>query len=120
MAFSTATKNQMLDTLRGISPTLSATHVSLHTADPGTTGANEVVGGAYARKAVTWNSASGGSLDDSSVAAFDVPASTTITHFGLWTASAAGTFVAGGALSAAEAYGVAGTYTFSDLDLTLT
>jgi hypothetical protein len=40
--------------------TAVAGYLSLHTADPGTTGANEVSGGSYARQAITWNAASGG------------------------------------------------------------
>ncbi|QJD50430.1 hypothetical protein SEA_CHRIS_28 [Mycobacterium phage Chris] len=38
--------------------------ISLHSADPGTTGANEITGGTYARKTTTWGTAaivSGGS-----------------------------------------------------------
>jgi len=64
---------------------LGATHISLHTGDPGETGANEVSGGspAYARKAATWAAASGGSKALSSALTFDVPAGTTVTHVGL-------------------------------------
>ncbi|MCE0510834.1 hypothetical protein LVJ59_17435 [Microbacterium sp. KKR3/1] len=74
--------------------------ISLHTGDPGTTGANEATGGspAYARKQTVW---SGGSSDGSvpgSVVAFDVPAGE-YTHIGVWTASTAGTFVGGFALA---------------------
>lgn len=65
---------------------------SLHTADPGTTGANEVSGGspAYARKALTWTSGSTGTATSSAV--FDVPTSTTPAWSGIWSATTAGTF----------------------------
>ncbi len=122
MALSTAAKNLMLDALAGVNPPLSATYASLHTGDPGGTGASEVTGGspAYARRAITWNTASGGGLDDASVAsAFDVPGATTVTHFGLWSASSGGTFLGGGALSSSEAFGAQGTYTLTDVDVTL-
>lgn len=119
MALVDAVKNQMLDTLRGQNPTLFATHMSLHTADPGTTGADEVVGGSYARQAITWNAAAAGVLDDVSVPDFDVPGGTTITHFGLWTAVSAGTFVGGDELSASETFGSASTYTVSNLTVSL-
>lgn len=68
--------------------------ISLHTADPGQTGASEVSGGspAYARKQTTWGSASVGTIAGSEVL-FDVPPSTTVTHVGIWSASSAGTFV---------------------------
>ena len=66
---------------------------SLHTAYPGTTGANEVVGGApaYARKAITINAASGGSRLLNAAVTFDVPAST-VRWLGFWNA---GAFVGG-------------------------
>lgn len=79
----------MLDQLGG-----QVAYLSLHTATPGSTGANEVTGGspAYARRAVTWNSASAGSKTVSNTPTFDVPASTTVTHLGFWSASTAGTY----------------------------
>jgi len=51
-------------------------YVSLHTADPGTTGANEATGGspAYARKLSTWT-ASAGVVSGTQVTV-DVPAGT--------------------------------------------
>lgn len=60
-----------------------ATHLSLHTADPGDTGADELSGGSYARAALVWGSASAGIVTASPVA-FAVPADTTITHLGFW------------------------------------
>lgn len=84
------------------------THLSLHTASPSTNGANEVSGGSYARKAITWGAASGGIRSGS--VTFDVPAGTTITHAGGWTALTAGTFKGGAELSGEETFGSAGTY----------
>jgi len=74
-------------------------YVSLHTADPSTTGANEVTGGTYARVAVTWNAASGGSVTNSSALSINLPASTTASYFGVWSASTSGSYYIGGALS---------------------
>lgn len=70
------------------------THLSLHSGDPGTTGANEVTGGspAYARKAVTWGAAASRQVDIASAVAFDVPASTTAFWVGMWSALSAGTY----------------------------
>lgn len=67
--------------------------ISLHTGDPSTTGANESTGGspAYARKAVTWAAASGGTRANSAAITFDLPAST-VQHVGFWSAVTAGTF----------------------------
>lgn len=109
-------KNVMLNALGGV-----AVYASLHTADPGTTGTSEVTGGspAYARKSITWNSASSGNLDNLANPTFDVPGSTTITHFGLWSASTGGTYYGSGALSANETFGSQGTYTLTDVDVNL-
>lgn len=74
-------------------------YVSLHTADPGTTGASEVTGGTYARVAVTWNAASGGSTSNVGALSINLPASTTASYFGVWSASTAGTYYIGGALN---------------------
>ena len=84
MSLTIAAKNTMLNAL-----TVDTT--SLHTAFPGVTGANEVAGGtpAYARKAVTFGAAAGGSRALSAAVTFDVPA-TTVRWFGFWVA---GTFV---------------------------
>ena len=74
-------------------------YVSLHTADPGTTGASEVTGGTYARVAVSWNAASSGSVTQSGALSINLPASTTASYFGVWSASSSGTYYIGGALS---------------------
>lgn len=104
MAFTNNAKNAAVD---GIAA--AATYISLHTADPGTTGTSEVSGGSYARVQTTWAAASGGSRAGSQ-AVINVPASTTITHWGIWSASTAGNFHFGGTLPASETYGSAGTY----------
>lgn len=64
------------------------THVSAHTDYPGITGTNEVTGGtpAYARKAITVNSSSGGTRLLASGVAFDVPACT-VKWLGFWNSS---------------------------------
>jgi hypothetical protein len=95
MAFTNATKETAALAVTGL-----GNYISLHTADPGTTGASEVTGGspAYARKQTTW---AGGSSDGSVAGeqvTFDAPAGT-YTHMGIWTAASGGTFVAGFALS---------------------
>jgi len=91
------------------------THLSLHTASPSTTGANEATGGspAYARKAVTFNAGGaigplGGTLQPattgvawSSEVTFDVPAGS-YTHWGGWSASTAGTYRGGNTLSSTQ------------------
>ncbi len=121
MPYSTAGKNLMLNALRGTNPTTPITHVSLHTASPGDSGANEVSGGspAYARVAIAFNAPSAGSMDDSTNGAtFNVPAGTTVTHVGFWSASTSGTFLAYDDVTS-ESFGAQGTYTVTDADLDL-
>ncbi len=74
----------------------SAAYLSLHTADPAGTGANEVSGGspAYQRVALTWSAGPVDGVYTASLAApFEVPPSTTITHVGVWTAQTGGTYL---------------------------
>lgn len=85
-----AAKNLTLNELAS-----NITHVSLHSAYPGLTGANELSGGvpAYSREAVAWAASAGGVLTTSAaVPTFDVPAGATVAFAGLWSAATAGTF----------------------------
>lgn len=94
--FTDAAKNAMLDAE-------PSTHISLHT-DWSATGANEVTGGspAYARKAATWDAATGASAALAAAVTFDVPAGSTVRYAGRWDASTAGTFLGMSALNGAE------------------
>lgn len=118
MSFSDDVKNAMLELLDETSGTVSITQISLHTADPGTTGADEVAGGSYARQSVTWGAASGGAKASSNEMVFNVPSGTTVTHVGGWDGA---TFRGGGALTVAQPFATAGTYTIAagDLDATI-
>src|SRR5690349_15543666 len=102
LASSTAC-NQALNGLDASgSPTNIIGFVSLHTASPSTTGANENANsGSYARQACSWNAASSGSKTNSSSLTFATAGSTAVTHFGAWSSGtyAGGTFGIGGALS---------------------
>lgn len=92
-----------------LSVTGTGNFISLHTADPGTTGASEVTGGspAYARKATTWaGGASDGAVTGSQVE-FDAPAGT-YTWVGVWTAATGGTFLGGLLMSSAATLGAQG------------
>lgn len=95
MAFTNASKET-----GALAVTGSGSWISLHTADPSTTGANEATGGspAYARKQTTWTGGASDGVVAGSAVSFDVPAGT-YTHIGVWSASTAGTFVGGFALS---------------------
>ena len=89
----------------------AGTWFSVHTGDPGTTGATEVAGTGAARGQTVWCAPSGNPTDtDGSQAIIGVPAGATITHWGQWTAQNGGTFQRGGALPNPETYTGAGTY----------
>lgn len=90
--------NQALDSLTGGATNVAA-YVALHTGDPSTTGANEATGGGYARQSCSWNAASGGNKTNSSSLSFTTSGSTANTYFGTDSASTAGTFGIGGALT---------------------
>lgn len=87
----------------------NAHFISLHTGNPGTTGANEVAGGSYIRISTTWGAIAAGSVTGSQVT-INVPVSTTITNWGLWDASTSGNYYDGGQLPTAVTFNVAGTY----------
>jgi hypothetical protein len=83
--------------------------LSLHTADPGTTGANEVTGGSYVRQAITWNAASGGEQTSSDGQTFpNMPSVAGNLWIGLWGASTSGTFYWGDPTAAVTGPVVAG------------
>jgi hypothetical protein len=113
MAYKTAAKNLMLDALRA-----SIATASLHTGFPATDG-NELTGGspAYARKAIAFNAATGGSIDDTATAkVFDVPAGVTVSAVAYRASD--GTILADSAVTA-EVFAAQGTYTLNDVDLDL-
>jgi hypothetical protein len=108
MALVTNGRNVMLNGF-----TAAATHVSLHTADPSTNGANEVTGSPYTRELAGWAAASAGTAVNSGSIVFDVPGSTTIAFLGYWSASTAGTFYGSRALDSSQTFATAGTYTIT-------
>jgi hypothetical protein len=104
MAFNTNFRN---DAVNAVAQNGAANVYSLHTGDPGTTGANEVTGGSppYARKTATGFPTSTTGTATNSQVVFDVPPGT-ISHWGRWKA---GVFYEGGALPASELYNGQGT-----------
>ena len=94
---STTAENQALDGLSGGTTNVLA-YVQLHSASPSTTGANELA--STTRQACSWNVASGGSKTNSSSLSFTTPGTTAATYFGTFSASTAGTYGIGGALTA--------------------
>jgi hypothetical protein len=124
---STYFRDAVLNVMRntGISA-ITTTYVSLHTADPGLTGASEVTAGgnSYARQDATFGAPGdgGGGRQIANTAAItwtDMP-SVTVTHVGLWDASTVGNFLYGDALTASQVVNAGGTFEFPIGNLTVT
>lgn len=109
MSLSNYAENKALDlVLRNQTFTISSLYISLHTADPGETGANEVSAGWYARQTIAFAAADTGTPANgavntgtptfSAVTGSDV----TITHVALWDASSAGNCLWVAALTASK------------------
>ena len=108
-----------------LTPLTTTAYVSLHTADPGNTGASEVSGGAYARQGpIAFTNAGSQPTVASNSAILTYPAATaawgTIGWFGVWTALSGGTFQGSGALTASKAINSGDTARFLAGALTIT
>jgi hypothetical protein len=111
MPYTTDAKNKMLTALRA-----DIDAISIHTADPSTTGANEVTGGspAYARVAVTtadWGAASAttaGAVLLNNDKAFNGPAAANALFYGLWDDTV---FLGGGAITGDTVFNAEGDFT---------
>jgi hypothetical protein len=99
MGFTDAVLNDAVEAVTALGDWISA-----HTGDPGTTGANEVTGGSYARGQTTWGAASSGDQTGSQVSLV-IPGGNTVTHWGIWSASSGGTFIGGFELDNSEGFG---------------
>jgi hypothetical protein len=95
----------------------AATHASLHSANPGTTGTNETTAG---RQAIVWDGPStGGDLSLQGTESFTGGAANgACTYVGLWSASSGGTFYGGFALTGDQTFNAAGEYTLTEVNLT--
>ena len=91
MSISNYLENKILDAvLRNVSLAVTTAYVSLHTADPGETGANEATGGSYARQSVAFDAAASGATANTSAINFTGMPSATIMAVGVWDAATVG------------------------------
>lgn len=121
MSISTTLANSINDALFNNTSYVETTvYVSLHTANPGTTGANEAVGGSYARQAAPAAASSSGVYTSGSDITFTSMPSGTFTHFGIWDAASVGNYLMGGALAASVSPGAGDTVKISAGNLTCT
>ena len=116
MSTSTYLGNQVLDSIfNNDSFAVTTVYVSLHTGDPGTTGASESTGGAgpYARQAGSWTAAASKSVSNDTAINFTGMPASTVTHAGLWDAVSGGNFLAGGALTVSRTLAAGATGQFA-------
>lgn len=108
--FSNAIANSMADVVG-----TSATHMSLHSGNPGITGASELSGDGYAREAISLASAADQAVENDASLAFGpaVLEWDEATYFGLWDAGTAGNFIAGGLLNDPVTVPALGDLTFA-------
>lgn len=107
MAFTAARLNAAIDAaLSGV------THAQLHTGAPGAAGTSNVAAG-VSRAAVTGVGGATGAAD-ALTGTWTIPgAGGPFSHYSLWTAITAGTFVNDGTLTPAETFAGAGTLDFT-------
>lgn len=108
-----------------LTPLTTTAYVSLHTGDPGNTGATEVSGGGYARQGpVAFTNAGANPTVASNTGLVTWPAATaawgTIGYFGVWTAATGGTFQGSGAVTTPKPVNIGDTPRFIAGALTIT
>ena len=91
MSIANYAENRILDALfNNTSLAIATPYVSLHTADPGETGASEVAGGSYARQAASFGAASSGQVQNDANIDFTGMPAITVVGFAIWDAASSG------------------------------
>lgn len=116
VGLSAVAANGFLDNFRNNAVSARNTFLKLHTGDPGAAAAS-AASAVTTRNAVTFNAASAGSMTLSTVGAYSMTTTETITHISLWDASSAGNFLQSAALTAAVPVVNGSSLTFSALTL---
>lgn len=70
-------------------------YLSLHSADPVTTGASELSGGTYARQAIVFGAASGGQIANNAAITSPNAGTVSVTYVGIWSTLTVGTYLGG-------------------------
>ena len=111
MSISNYAETKILDhALRNTSWTSPAAHyMSLHSADPAETGANEATGGSYVRQSIAFDA----SYLNSGAITFTLMPAGTWTHFAIWDASSGGNCIWEGSLTASKTTGSGDTVSFA-------
>lgn len=98
--------------LRNTELVVAQAYASLHSGDPGTTGANELSGNNYSRTAMSFGAANAKSASNDAAAETGVASGAwaEATHMGLWTADVGGTFLWGDDLATPRTVGAGKTF----------
>lgn len=80
------------NTLRGVAFSVTTAYLALHTADPTSSGSNEVTGGSYARQAIVFNASSVGLMTGPATTdiVFTSMPAVTVGFFSVWDAVSGG------------------------------
>ncbi len=123
MALSTTYGNNLLKLIfkqtNWTAPT--TVYLSLHTASPGITGANEATDANYLRQNITssMGTPASKSVSNTSAVTFAGAAvSYTVTHWGIWDASTSGNFIDGGAFTSSVTLAIGDYYNIPIGDFT--
>lgn len=123
MSLAATIANRIADYVcRGVTPAALTTPIklSIHTADPGTTGASEATGGSYARQSAGYSAASAGACVLAAAVSFTLMPAGTFTHLGLWDSTGTPVFLQGAALAASKTLSAGDTLTISSATDTAT
>lgn len=99
--------------------TALGTWIKLHIGDPGAAGTSNAAGNTTRKQATMASASSGSAASTADLSWTSVSTSETYTHFSMWTASTAGTFLWSGTVTA-NAVTAGDTFTITTGNLTLT
>ncbi len=123
MPLSDSVRNSFLNALcRNTSYANAAVWVKLHIGDPGTAGTTNVAGETTRQQSTFGSVASGAAISNTAAIAWTaVSTSETYTQVSLWSASTAGTFLGGGALTQSKTVNSGDNFSIpiGDLDVTI-
>lgn len=121
MPLSTWAGNAVLDAILNNAALQEDPYISLHSGDPGLTGANELSGSGYARELASMAAAASQATDNDALVTFDTATGdwTQATYYGVWDALTTGNFIGGAALDTARTIlnGEYGEFAIAALDV---
>lgn len=118
---SDSVENDLLDHVLSTTPWTmpTAIYVSIHDADPGEDGSNEIA--STTRQGDTaFNAAANGATSNTSAVTFTSMPSCTVSHVGLWDAASSGTYIAGGLVAPSKVVSPGATLIFDAGDINIT